>query len=91
MGRDIFLLPSHDIDNPWTRLPWILVTALLIWGGMLWGFGLLLGQMAEQAQSPKPIVAQLVEIPSPAERIIVPKPSIPKPIQIGRASWRERV
>ena len=71
MNRE--LTRPSEIDNPWRRLPWVLVTALLIWGTMLWGFGLLLGRMAEQSELPGTIDAQIIEFPEPVKRVTVPK------------------
>jgi protein TonB len=70
-----------DIDNPWRRLPWVLFTALLIWGALLWGFGVLLGQVAEEPQILNPIEAQLIELTPPAKHITVPEPPRLKPSQ----------
>ena len=80
MSRGLSLSQFAAIDNPWRRLPWVLFSALLIWGALLWGFGLLLGQMAEEPKPLKPIDAELIEMPLPAKRIIVPKPPRPNPI-----------
>ena len=73
------LIRPAEIDNPWRRLPWVLVTALLIWGTMLWGFGLLLGRMAEQSELLGPIDAQIIEFPEPVRRVAVPKQPAHKP------------
>jgi protein TonB len=69
------------MDNPWPRLPWVLFSAVLIWGALLWGFGLLLGQMAEEPKTLKPIDAELIEVSLPAKHITVPKPPKPEPIR----------
>ncbi len=66
MNRE--LTRPSEIDSPWRRLPWVLAMALLIWGTILWGFGLLLGRMADDQESLKPITAELVEQPSPFKR-----------------------
>src|SRR5208337_4991293 len=80
MSRGLSLSQFAAIDNPWRRLPWVLFSAVLIWGALLWGFGLLLGQMAEEPKELKPIDAELIEVPLPAKRIIVPKPLRHDPI-----------
>ena len=74
MSRGVSLFQFAAIDNPWRRLPWVLFSAVLIWGALLWGFGLLLGQMAEEPNTLKPIDAELIEVPLPAKGIMVPKP-----------------
>lgn len=80
MSKGLSLSQFAAVDNPWHRLPWVLFNAVLIWGALLWGFGLLLGQMAEESKTLKPIDAELIEMPLPAKRIIVPKPLRPDPI-----------
>jgi len=76
-------LRPEDIDNPWKRLPWILPSTFLIWGALLWGFGLLLGRMAGQPEPPITIDAQIIELPAPIKhaevfkqplRKVMPKP-----------------
>ena len=81
MSRGLLLSPFEAIDNPWRRLPWVLFSAVVIWGALLWGFGLLLGQMAEESRELKPIDAELMEVPLPAKHITVPKPPRPEPIR----------
>ena len=72
---------SHlEIDNTWRRLPWVLVPALFMWGTMLWGFGLMLRQMAEQPELLGPIDAQIIESPEPVRRVALPKQPTPKPM-----------
>ena len=73
MSRGVSLFQFAAIDNPWRRLPWVLFSAVLIWGALLWGFGLLLGQMAEEPNTLKPIDAELIEVPLPAKGIMIPK------------------
>jgi len=72
-------MSPSEIDNPWRRLPWVLVTAVLMWGTMLWGFGLLLGRMAEQSELPGPIDVQIIESQEPV-KVAVPQQPAPKPI-----------
>jgi len=57
MNRE--LIRPSEIDNLWRRLPWVLSMALLMWGTMLWGFGLLLGRIAEQSELLDTIDAQI--------------------------------
>jgi protein TonB len=51
-----------------------------MWGTILWGFGLLLGRMAEQSELLVPIDAQIIEFREPARRVAVPKQPAPKPM-----------
>ena len=67
-----------DIDNPWRRLPWVVVSALVIWGGLLWGLGILLGERAEEPRLLNPVEAQIVELPPPAKHSAVVEPARPK-------------
>jgi len=73
MNRGLSLYQYAAMDNPWRRLPWVLFSAMLIWGALLWGFGLLLGKMSEP-QTLKPIDAELMEAPLPAKGIMASKP-----------------
>ncbi len=91
MSKDIH--QSADIDNPWRRLTWVLPSTFLIWGALLWVFGLMLGRMAGQPEPPVAIDAQIIELPAPIkpamvlkqrERKVIPKaspPQLPAPVQ----------
>lgn len=70
MNRELVRL--SEIDDPWRRLPWVLVTALLMWGAMLWGFGVLLGRMAGQDGPVGPIDAQIIELPAETRHAAIP-------------------
>lgn len=70
-----------DIDNPRSRLPWVVCTALLLWGALIWVFGTLLGRMSPEPPALKPIDAQVVELrPSPI-KTVPPKPLQPEPVR----------
>ena len=78
---------SADSDNPWRRLPWIVPSTFLIWGALLWGFGLLLEQIAGQPEPPVTLDAQIIELPAPVKhaaaleqpvRKVMPKSSPPQ-------------
>lgn len=73
------ILRPEDIDNPWRRLHWVLPSTFLVWGALLWVFGLLLGRVAAgiQEQS-KTIDAQIIELPAPIKHAIVPKAPVKK-------------
>ncbi|SRR5579884_704651 len=75
-------------DDPWRRLPSILSIALLIWVGVMWGFGLMLGLQERRAAEPKPIEAQFLDLtPSapgpggPAEQAPAPPAPPPPPVR----------
>jgi len=82
-----------DIDNPWRRLTWVLPSTFLIWGALLWAFGLLLGRMAGQPGPSLTIDAQIIELPAQIKhavdieqpvRRVMPKatpPQLPAPVQ----------
>ena len=69
--------PAYS-DNPWRRLPWILPSSFLIWGALLWGFGLVLEQMARQPKPPVVIDAQIIELPAPIKPVIALKQPVRK-------------
>ncbi len=78
--------PAYS-DNPWRRLPWILPSTFLIWGALLWCFGLALGQMAGRLEPPVAIDARIIELPAPVKppialkqpvRKVMPKSSPPQ-------------
>lgn len=71
-------LKSADIDNLGRRLPCMLLTSLVIWVILLWGFGLLLKNMAEEAE--KPLTAEVIEV-HPEKHLAVPPPPKPKPVR----------
>jgi protein TonB len=82
-----------DLDNPWRRLTWVLPSTFIIWGVLLWVFGLVLGHMAGLAGQPAAIDARVIELPAPIrpamvlkqpERRVIPKsspPQLPAPVQ----------
>ncbi|MGD0282815.1 MAG: energy transducer TonB [Dissulfurispiraceae bacterium] len=57
---------KYIIDNTWRYLPWGFFMSLLIWGTLI-------GQLTWQAKQPNPIRVELINLPSPASPIIVPK------------------
>jgi protein TonB len=54
------------VDSPWTRLPWTLPAALLIWTVALWGLAYFMEKPSRQPSEPPPINARLIEQPPPA-------------------------
>ncbi len=66
MNRAAHLPRTAELDDPWRRLPWVAVAALLLWAGLLAAFALLLGRSGPEAPEPKPLEARIVEIAPPA-------------------------
>ncbi|MBF0487635.1 MAG: hypothetical protein HQK98_05680 [Nitrospirae bacterium] len=77
---------NNSVDNPWRRLPWTVSLSLIVWVGLLWGFGFLINTTLPKHPPPmtKSIDMRLIEIkmadaappaatPSPV-RIKNPKP-----------------
>lgn len=56
---------SEDFDEPWRRLPWIVLAALLSWILLLGGFAKLLERQPVPEPPPTTIEAQIVELPPP--------------------------
>jgi protein TonB len=56
---------NEDFDEPWRRLPWIVLAALLTWVALLGGFAHLLKQQAPPEPQPTAIEARIVEMPQP--------------------------
>jgi len=57
------LLPPLALDEPWRRLPWVVLSALCCWLGVLGGFALLLHAPAQPPAVFLPLDAQLIELP----------------------------
>ena len=55
-----------DTDSPWSRLPWTLPTALLMWAVALWGLAYFMERPAHRQAEPPPLNAELIELPAPA-------------------------
>ncbi|WP_420264413.1 hypothetical protein [Candidatus Magnetominusculus dajiuhuensis] len=62
---------NNHIDNPWRRLPWTILISLIIWAGMLWGFGLIINTALPQhpLPMPKPIDAQIIKLYTPDKTV----------------------
>jgi protein TonB len=86
----------EDFDDPWRRLPWIVLTALLTWTILLGAFGHMLRQQPPPQPPPTAIEARIVELPpptaglqgggAPAKSAITAHPpsAIPKPAPIAK-------
>ncbi|HTT76951.1 MAG TPA: TonB family protein [Candidatus Binataceae bacterium] len=56
-------MPAAAIEQPWTRLSWIIPCAILLWVMLLTIFGLLLERTAPPAPELAPTQVQIVELP----------------------------
>ncbi len=83
MSTDALVLFARaDIDSPWRRLPWTLPLALLICAIAFIWFAYSMERPANHIPEPKPVNAELIELPAP------PKPQPPphqKPIAQPKA------
>lgn len=79
MTSSALYLNRRTLDDPWRRLPWTLVAAMLISAVLLWEFGRLMNR-PEPLPEPKPIEAQLIELPPPE----APPPPTREPVKISK-------
>ena len=79
MTSSALYLNHRAFDDPWRRLPWTLVAAMLISAVLLWEFGRIMNR-PEPLPEPKPIDAQLIELPPPE----VPPPPKREPVKISK-------
>jgi protein TonB len=56
---------NEDFDEPWRRLPWIVLAAILSWVAMLGGFAQLLERKPTPEPPPTTIEARIIELPPP--------------------------
>ena len=75
------MLQDTGADNPWRRLPWVLLISLSMWGALLCGFGILLQHMTEQPEQMVPIDAQIIELQPSNRHAVIPKSSMSKPVR----------
>ncbi|HTT74571.1 MAG TPA: hypothetical protein VMF50_01155 [Candidatus Binataceae bacterium] len=71
-------MPAAMIEQPWTRLGWIIPSAILLWAVLLAVFGLLLERTAPPPEL-APTQVQIVELPPPSGLQGGPAPGAPKP------------
>jgi protein TonB len=88
MNGDAQLHWREDFDEPWRRLPWIILGALLGWTLLLGAFARLLEQHAPPQPPPTAIEARIVELPptaglqgggTPANAGSIAHPAAPRP------------
>jgi periplasmic protein TonB len=74
-------MPGAMIEQPWSRLGWIIPSAIILWAALLTVFGLLLERTAPPPEM-APAQVQIVEVPAPAGLQGGPAaaPAAPKPI-----------
>jgi len=63
MSETIHLPPLPDFDDPWRRLPWVVLGAVFIWIALLAAFALMLQRTEPQPSELKPLEAQIIELP----------------------------
>ena len=68
---------STRFDNPLPRLPWVMGAALLIWGALLCGLGLIVRQIDTAPQTVQPIDVQLSEMQPPHATVARPPRAVP--------------
>jgi periplasmic protein TonB len=70
---------NWSTDSPWSRLPWTLPTALMIWAMSLWSLAFFMGKPAHHPASPPPIEAQFIEepLPPPPQEVPLGQPDAP--------------
>jgi protein TonB len=56
---------NEDFDEPWRRLPWVVLAALLSWVALLSGFAQLLESKSAPQAPPTTIEARIIELPPP--------------------------
>ena len=63
MNETVHLPPLADFDDPWRRLPWVVLGAVFIWIALLVAFALMLQRSEPQPSELKPLEAQIIELP----------------------------
>jgi periplasmic protein TonB len=94
MNGDAQLHWRENFDDPWHRLPWVVLLALITWILLLGAFAQMLKRHSAPASAPEPIEARLVELPpptaglqgggAPAKPVAHPAPPLPKPVPVVR-------
>jgi periplasmic protein TonB len=95
MNADTQLHWRENFDDPWRRLPWIVLLALITWILLLGAFARMLERHSAPPSAPEPIEARLVELPPPTAGLqgggapatkpaANPAPPLPKPVPVVR-------
>jgi protein TonB len=95
MNADAQLHWRENFDEPWRRLPWVVLGALLAWIILLAAFARMLEQHSPPQPPPTTIEARIVELPPPAglqgggapaqaKAVAHPAPPVPKPAPIAK-------
>ena len=56
---------NEDFDEPWRRLPWVILAALLSWVLLLGAFAKMLERKPGPEPAPTTIEARIIELPPP--------------------------
>jgi periplasmic protein TonB len=63
MNHSVHLPPLGDLDDPWRRLPWVVLVAVSIWIALLAAFAFMLQRTRPQPSELKPLEARIIELP----------------------------
>jgi protein TonB len=63
MNDIVHLPPFADFDDPWRRLPWVVLGAVVIWIALLAAFAFMLQRTEPQPSELRPLEAQIIELP----------------------------
>ena len=80
---------NEDFDEPWRRLPWVILAALLSWILLLGAFAKMLERRPAPEPPPTTIEARIIELPPPVAGLQgggSPAGGVPVTCSGGRAS-----
>ena len=63
MNDTVHLPPLGDFDDPWRRLPWVVLVAVSIWVALLAAFAFMLHRTEPRPSELKPLEARIIELP----------------------------
>jgi periplasmic protein TonB len=63
MNDTVHLPPLEDFDQPWRRLPWVVLVAVSIWIALLAAFAFVLQRTEPEPSELKPLEARIIELP----------------------------
>jgi len=93
LSTSVHIRKLPDLDDPWRRLPWLIIAAVITWMVLLLGFSSVLEQSAPPITELPPLEARIIEVPvaglqgngapalNPAPpRVAAPHVAKPKPV-----------